>query len=736
MSSICYYYNHGILCAVWPGKSVHVQSLGCRKEGQLYLGKVIDKDKKIFWTRARGYYTFDPDTQAISEPPLESLPQAYVQPDGRRRYPPVIVDFGDSFFLDQLLRGIQYDKVIENIDFKNKDSFYALLSYYVLENTANSHAESWIHQNYASYLYPKANLASQRISDMLLSIGRDDKIREFLKNHIAYVLESTNEDVSVIIDSSGFENKCDLSVTKYSNHNGDLKLEFRMIAVIQKTTGIPLYYECIPGNIVDVSTLDRLILTLSQYNCNVQYCIGDAGYCCPSIIERLILSGIEFMTRINPHFNIYKKVVEEHYDELSNDSNIVRYKNRFVHVVKIQEVIGTDKTTEKNYNGFVYLCKDIQSSNSKTDHLLSSNKIKNMTTEEVVTAQKRFGVFAIISTRDLPPEEVLPEYYIRQKIEQYFDFGKNYAKYIPIRQHNFESLKGHLLISFISVFIIILIKNRLNIIDSQYTCVPNKVIAKEKTNKITEIDTGITNSDGNIILQDPLQEIFKESPSALFSELRGQKADVYTRTIIPTIATSKAKKFYQSFGLSSPFQIKRNDEKLDIEYKNKPNGLTKILAFSQKPCISDDEIIKKRNKIQQNLQSSTQNIDLLEEEKTKTTSNEIQNTNETVFVSQEDNENIQNCVAKNTAITSTKDKQQKKRGRPPGRKNKKTLEKEAQIRDGLITVPPKNPVGRPPGRKNKKTLEREEKNKAESQTSGTASDAESEGYAKNVPSST
>ncbi len=60
MVNIVYAYMRGTLVGIWPGKSVRKKGIGSRKTGQIYLGKVIDRDKGIFWTRKRGYYTFSP----------------------------------------------------------------------------------------------------------------------------------------------------------------------------------------------------------------------------------------------------------------------------------------------------------------------------------------------------------------------------------------------------------------------------------------------------------------------------------------------------------------------------------------------------------------------------------------------------------------------------------------------------------------------------------------------------
>ena len=50
----------------------------------------------------------------------------------------------------------------------------------------------------------------------------------------------------------------------------------------------------------------------------------------------------------------------------------------------------------------------------------------------------------------------------------------------------------------------------------------------------------------------------------------------------------------------------------------------------------------------------------------------------------------------------------RKAGRPKGSKNKKTLEREARMKEAGETIPePRHTIGRPRGSKNKKTLERE-----------------------------
>ena len=663
MINISYRRNtSGTLVGTWPGKSVRTNGKICKPD-QIYLGKVINKEKNIFWTRERGYFTFDPSTQAFGEPAQEDIPGSDFKADRRTRQNPVIVDFGDSFFLDQLIEEIGYGDVLKSIPYQNRDTLYSMLFFYTLESEANVHAQSWYNQNYVKYLFPKANISSQRISDFLRSIGTPEVRRAFLLAHIKYLLESTDEELCVLIDSTGLPNKCDIPITRVSVHEGEVNIEFRLIAVVQKTTGLPIYYEYIAGNVVDISTLERTIRILAEHHCNVEYCIGDAGYCCPATMERLVLSGIEFMTRLNPTYNLFKDALASNFEEMMKPGNAVRYRDRIVQILKIPTVIGTDKETDEEKQGFIYLCRDMQSYHSKSDHLMRSKKFASMTSDEYRMACDRLGVFAIVSTRDLAPEEVLPEYYIRQGIEQYFDFGKNYAKFLPVREHGMETLSGHLLLSFIATFLVTVIRNRLGILDTRYVGIPASIAkqgcADEQVIEVTD-DLGTK----YYIRQDPLLDIFKESPSSLFFELRGQKADVFPSELIPSVPVRQAVDYYEAFYLQSPSYVLRNGIELDPKFKDKKKKLTKKLAFSQKPTLTDEDIEAKRNK---------KSVDSIS----------------------------------TAAAAVPEEKPSRRPGRPKGSKNKKTLEHEAEMKRLGIEPPQKRGRGRPKGSKNKKTIERE-----------------------------
>ena len=85
-----------------------------------------------------------------------------------------------------------------------------------------------------------------------------------------------------------------------------------------------------------------------------------------------------------------------------------------------------------------------------------------------------------------------------------------------------ETVSGHLLLSFIATFLIITIRNRLNILDTHYVKVPTKIVEKlEGNEEVMEI----VDDHGKkyYLQQDPLLNILNESPSSLFLNYKDKK---------------------------------------------------------------------------------------------------------------------------------------------------------------------------------------------------------------------
>ena len=82
----------------------------------------------------------------------------------------------------------------------------------------------------------------------------------------------------ILVDSTGVPNATRMDITQISNHNGDINREVRLIYVIDRDNGMPIYFRYVAGNIIDVSTLITTVSELEQYGVSVRHAILDAGY--------------------------------------------------------------------------------------------------------------------------------------------------------------------------------------------------------------------------------------------------------------------------------------------------------------------------------------------------------------------------------------------------------------------------------------------------------------------------
>ena len=250
------------------------------------LGLVIDREKGIFKSRDRGIYHYSVES-GYSEIPNESTYLRMANSEKEK----LILDFGDSFILDMYLRTLPFYNACHTNMPLYSDTLFSLLFYRILtDRKAYCYAETWWSGNYVSILFPEAKLQSQRVSEFLAALGDEEVQRSFFYDYLAAIYGMYGSTSGILIDSTGLTNASKMSLTQISNHNGDVNMEIRLIYVIDRRNGMPIYFRYCPGNIVDVSTLCITLAELSQFNITIDYAIVDAGYFSEDNINELSIS--------------------------------------------------------------------------------------------------------------------------------------------------------------------------------------------------------------------------------------------------------------------------------------------------------------------------------------------------------------------------------------------------------------------------------------------------------------
>ncbi|MCD8307935.1 MAG: transposase [Clostridia bacterium] len=434
-----------------------------------YLGLVIDKEQNIYKSRKLGMFTYDLETDTYGPVPADFIAPVQTKRTKPPRRRPASPAFGDVFICDEIIKKSGYNKVIDAICYPNPDTIYALLAYYIVSKESNCHAEDWIDTSYAQYLYPKAQLASQRISETLCTLGSEDTKQAFFKEYLRFLKEneknfdktppaSTMVKDCILIDSTGLSSAIKFPLTAICKHNGVINEEVRLIYVVQQSTGMPLFFRYVAGNVIDASTIVRTVAELKAYGIETGCAILDAGYYTGPNADVLYEEKIPFVSRVRENMKVFKETLANYSAGIEARENMVRFNGRVLYVKCVSVKIGS----KSDRDAYAYLCLDINTrGHANKDTSLRANEQK-MSDDELFDELHSQGFFVIISSINLTPAEVLPLYYQRDRIEKIFELSKQNASLLPLNVQTEETFRGHLLMTFMATALFQIMSQKLN----------------------------------------------------------------------------------------------------------------------------------------------------------------------------------------------------------------------------------------------------------------------------------
>jgi hypothetical protein len=427
-----------------------------------YIGKVIDKDKGIFFSNNRGGYFLFTIENGFDKLANNIPTEIFNIPSN------IVLHFGDIWMINSIYQETGLDKIINDIIPDHSDTLKTLVAYRLIKhNDSYSHAYEWYRKSYANILFPQARVESPRISEFHEILGDESINRSFFSSYLQLLSKgaapndnNTNKSFPILIDSTGLENSIKSHLTATNNHNGEIHNEIRLIYVIDKISKLPLFFRYVAGNIVDNTTLINTINILKSYNVDIQLVIMDAGYFSFNNLEQLLENDIHFLIRMTKNRKEYKRLMAEHGANLIDAKYAITYGNRALCGKKVEINLFNRKL-------FAYIMLDFQHYMDEATKAIHSHGNDPDNIDKLNDSFMSAGKFILLSSFDHEITDILPLYYHRQTIEQVFDIGKTYCGLLPLRGHFEKTLRGILLNSFISTFIYSFISNKLS--DSIYS---------------------------------------------------------------------------------------------------------------------------------------------------------------------------------------------------------------------------------------------------------------------------
>lgn len=386
-----------------------------------YLGVVIDKQKGLFKKTLR-------DRMLREE---------------------LILDFGDTFLLQKFMEKEGFIKLINNSFGDNANMLFSLISYKLCHPSAMRLAETWQNGNVIKHLC-KANLQSQRISELLVEIGNEDNYRSFFQNYLSFVKHSPD---GLVLDITAMPNQIHMPFSQWGYSDEQINKQIKLMLVVDKESSLPLFFRYMPGSISDVSSLKPTINEIRKFGINDTYCIFDAGFYSEDNIKALQEKEITFLVRLPAGRVLYKELIGK-----SGDIESIKYAMPYGErglFVKKQRIRLFGKTA------FAYVVLDPNRKGRETNNLILGLGETDESAEDQEFVLKKKGIMILVSSTELTGYDAISFYYSRNTAEQLFRFSKDDLKLLPLRTHKEESMRGYLLLSFMTLSAFLLLRKRL-----------------------------------------------------------------------------------------------------------------------------------------------------------------------------------------------------------------------------------------------------------------------------------
>jgi hypothetical protein len=229
-------------------------------------------------------------------------------------------------------------------------------------------------------------------------------------------------------------------------------IQTRLILVLDESTGIPVWFDVIPGNLLDLSTITFIISNVAEIlDVRIDSLVLDAGYICKPLIEMFHLpsktdspeEGKKFRTMLARMPAKRGYPYKQLYNELKRLIPNSKYQfDRHGHTY-----FGYCKTVKifENYeNAYVYVDKDNALELGRQNRMKDPEAYEKLSMADKNWFDVKFGYFALITNKNMTPADTLDSYFARADIETVFKTEKEYLDILPIVKWTAERVKGKL----------------------------------------------------------------------------------------------------------------------------------------------------------------------------------------------------------------------------------------------------------------------------------------------------
>lgn len=431
-----------------------------RKKTREKLGKVIYINDKhtcgIFLSPTRGLIQYDSKEDRFSD--VERDDPRIKDPDLFPE-PPVHTEFGDSYLIFCFLKKCGLIDVLRAAFTSDVDYEKVLchLIHGICRNKSHISCDDYFRKSFASYVLtdiPIEKLGSD--SAYYQRMGDDNLKVAFFTNFVNYMRKSDpGFGIGCYVDSTPLPNDirdnpfnalCSHGVTSTS-------IQTRLILVLDENTGIPVWFQVIPGNLLDLSTIMNVISDVAEtLDVRIDSLVLDAGYVSKPLLQMFNLNS-EMAEDINGRKK--RRVMLARmpakkgypYKQLYNEVKRLIPNSKYQFDRHGHTYFGYCKAVrifDCNELAYVYVDKDNALELARSNRLKDPQAYEKLSMAEKNWFDVKYGYFVLISNEEKSPSEILDDYFDRADIETAFKTSKAYLDILPLEKWTETRVLGKL----------------------------------------------------------------------------------------------------------------------------------------------------------------------------------------------------------------------------------------------------------------------------------------------------
>lgn len=468
------------------------------------LGKIItlsaDGKSGLFLSPTRGLVHYDSVSDGFEEvgsndPRTEEL-ELFADPV-------IHTVFGDAYLFLVVCEKAGLLGVLRSVF--QKESEYervvAHLAHSVLRNGSKICCDDFITKSFVSYLLgdlPVSSLSSDTAYFSLM--GNDTTKVAFFRCFVTNMRKSNPSfGKGCYVDSTPLPNSISGNPFNALCSHGlkGVSVQMRLVLILDEQSGLPVWYDVVPGNLLDLSTLRHSMEDVAEtLDIRISNFTLDAGYASKELFEYFSSAdalGKHLLLRMPAKKGYPYKTLYHKYKTLLSNAKYEFVRQGHTYFGYRASILIFDVPM----NAYIYVDKDNALERARAWRLEHEQEYARLSDAEKNWHSVRYGYFILLSTEEKEPKLILDDYFGRTHIEGVFKTRKEYLDLLPLSKWSDLTVRGKILSDIIATTAFLQLRKRLGPTGTSTT----RMIGKSQSLMCTK------KKDGMVIAETPNKQV-------------------------------------------------------------------------------------------------------------------------------------------------------------------------------------------------------------------------------------